>query len=65
MMIFGTYSATFISFLAVHDNKLPYTDLKSLLEEGGYTFGLSSKHAQNYISEVRHLGSSYRLQIRF
>ncbi|PNF38344.1 hypothetical protein B7P43_G10525 [Cryptotermes secundus] len=51
MMVFGTYSATFISFLAVQDNRLPYTDLKSLLEEGGYTFGLSSKHAQNYISE--------------
>jgi hypothetical protein len=51
-MIFGIYSATFISFLAVHDNRLPYTDLKSLLEKGGYTFGTSSKHSQNYISEV-------------
>jgi hypothetical protein len=55
-MIFGTYSATFISFLTVHDNRLPYTDLKSLLERGGYTFGMFSKHAQNYISEVPSLG---------
>ncbi|KDR22908.1 hypothetical protein L798_14764 [Zootermopsis nevadensis] len=41
VMIFGTYSATFISFLTVHENRLPYTDLESLF----------SKHAQNYISE--------------
>jgi hypothetical protein len=64
VLIFGTYSATFISFLAVHDNRLPYSDLKSLMEEGGYTFGLSSAHAKNYISEVRYPASSHRLQIR-
>lgn len=52
VMIFGTYSATFISFLTVHENRLPYTDLESLLLKGGYTFGMFSKHAQNYISEV-------------
>ncbi|PSN34359.1 Ionotropic receptor 140 [Blattella germanica] len=51
VMIFGTYSATFISFLTVHDNKLPFTNLRSLLLEGGYTFGVSSEHAQNYISK--------------
>lgn len=53
VVIFGTYSATFISFLTVHENKLPYSDLKNLMVRGGYTFGLSSTHAQNYISEVR------------
>jgi len=52
MVIFGTYSATFVSFLTVQETKLPYTDLKSLMLTGGYTFGLSSTHAQNYISEV-------------
>jgi hypothetical protein len=65
VLIFGTYSATFISFLAVHESRLPYTDLKSLMEEGGYTFGLSSTHAKNYISEVWYHASSQRLQVRF
>jgi len=52
VVIFGTYSATFVSFLTVQETKLPYTYLKSLMLTGGYTFGLSNTHAQNYISEV-------------
>ena len=52
VVIFGTYSATFVSFLTVQETILPYTDLKSLMLTGGYTFGLSNTHAQNYISEV-------------
>ena len=55
VVIFGTYSATVISFLTVQQTKLPYSDLKSLMVTGGYTFGLSSTHAQNYISEVQML----------
>ncbi|KAJ4445620.1 hypothetical protein ANN_12302 [Periplaneta americana] len=40
VVLLAAYSGTLISFLTVHHNKLPFTDLSGLLADPSYSFGL-------------------------
>jgi hypothetical protein len=46
VILFVAYSATFISFLAVHRHDLPFNDFSGLVEDGTYRLGVLSGSAR-------------------
>jgi hypothetical protein len=46
LLLFVAYSATFISFLTVRRNDMPFNDFSGLLEDGTYNLGVLSGSAR-------------------